>query len=153
MPPQRSNGITTALLLCTGLVASFALSGLVQAHAIESTLERLAGARNSLELHSRFSSGLPAAGASVSLLSPTGVSLAVGHTDAQGQLRFALPASVDASWELRVDQGPGHRDYLELPAAPQASLSHSHPQSPMAWGGLSVLLVGGLALARRLPRS
>lgn len=86
------------------------------AHAIESTLERLSDARQSLELSSRFGSGEPAAGAMVALVAPDGTSLDLGRTDAQGQLRFSLPPSVDASWELRVDQGPGHRDYLELPA-------------------------------------
>jgi nickel transport protein len=39
----------------------------------------------------------------------------MGRTDAQGRLRFELPGELSDGWELQVDAGPGHRDYLELP--------------------------------------
>ncbi len=149
-----------ALLSAATLVVAVTWSGApLRAHAIESTLERLAGARDTLELQSRFSSGVPAADAAVSLVSPSGQTLALGHTDAQGELRFALPASVDATWELRVDRGPGHRDYLELPAGasatrPAAAATHGVGSSlaQLTWGGsASLLLVGALIGARRRP--
>jgi len=141
--------VRPTLLSATALgLAVCGAAGSVRAHAIESTLERLAGARETLELHSRFSSGLPAADATVSLVSPSGQTLALGRTNADGELRFALPASVDASWELRVDRGPGHRDYLELPAgasarAPAAGLPD------LSWAGGVALLACTLVGARR----
>jgi nickel transport protein len=107
----------------------------VRAHAIESTLEHLAGASATLALQSRFSNGEPAAGADVALVSPFGTSLSLGRTDAQGQLRFALPPSVDSRWELRVDQGPGHRDYLELPVARQVGSAMSDARATRAAAG------------------
>ena len=117
------------------------------AHAIESSLDYLGGANRTYALQSRFSSGVAAAGAAVTLVAPDGRSLALGRTDAQGELRFALPAAADGSWEVRVDQGPGHRDYLELPQR-----AASVPQ-PAAWAtGTSLLLVGSLALRLRRPQ-
>lgn len=114
----------------------------VQAHGIETSLERLApltagsfaapatssggsssnaGFSNSrqvpedtLQLESRFSSGEPAQRAAVRLMPPQGEAIEVGRTDARGQLRFQLPPGASADWELQVDAGPGHRDYLEI---------------------------------------
>lgn len=114
-----------------------------RAHAIDSSLERVAGLSRTLELQSHFSSGEPAAGAKVSLVAPNGTTLALGTTDAQGQLRFQIPAAADAAWEVRVDQGPGHRDYLELPVAPERGTMQSsgriHP-----WAATPLLLLGAL---------
>lgn len=126
-----------------------------RAHAIESSLERLADLNLTLELNSRYSTGLPAAGARVSLVAPDGAELALGKTDAQGQLRFGLPAGVDSAWEVRVDQGPGHRDYLELPAAPTPGPAPRRPTGvdPLAaGGGTLLLLVGAVAVWPRQRR-
>ena len=135
--------------------AALLLPAPLQAHAIESSLERLRGLNNTLALQSRYSTGLPAAGASVALVAPDGVVVALGRTDAQGQLRFVVPPTADGRWEVRVDQGPGHRDYLELPAAAAAVPARSQAWSRPHWAGLlslatgSLLLLGGVA---RLPR-
>ena len=140
----------------------------VGAHAIESSLERVSGLTDSLLLQSRFSPEQPASNAEVRLVSPTGKTIALGHTDASGSLRFQLPKGAGPDWELQVDQGPGHRDYLEIPAAGaeasqparQASLTERvlwgardtllQPQ-PLALAGLVALggLGGAVALRRR----
>jgi nickel transport protein len=56
----------------------------------------------------------------VRLVPPNGEPIEVGRTDASGQLRFQLPSNATPAWELQVDRGPGHRDYLELPGAAAA---------------------------------
>ena len=137
-----------------------------RAHALESSLERVSGLTDSLVLQSRFSPEQPASDAEVRLVSPSGESIALGRTDASGSLHFTLPKGVGADWELQVDQGPGHRDYLELPAAHgqarpdrQASLVERAwwsgqatlrgPQ-PVALAGLVALGgLGGVAALRR----
>jgi len=111
----------------------------VRAHGIESSLERLsplsAGSFTSpakpsaakasrasakripsdtLQLESRFSSGEPAQSATVRLVPPQGEAIVLGQTNAEGQLQFQLPSQAGSDWELQVDAGPGHRDYLEL---------------------------------------
>lgn len=134
------------------------------AHAIESTLERVSGLTDALVLQSRFGPEQPASGAEVRLVSPSGSAVALGRTDASGSLRFQLPRGAGPDWELQVDQGPGHRDYLEIPAASAAGgvpgqrvslLQRSwwgareallQPQ-PLALAGLVAL--GGLAWRRR----
>jgi nickel transport protein len=108
--------------------------GGVHAHGIESSLERLGPLTNgkaferprnagtSLQLESRFSSGVPASDAAVKLVPPDGgTPIDLGRTDADGRLTFALPRGARPDWEVQVDAGPGHRDYLELPTAPGAS--------------------------------
>jgi len=130
-----------------------------KAHGLESSLERVADLNTTFALTSQFSTGVPAAGAAVTLVAPAGQTVAVGRTDASGQLRFQLPAQVDASWEVRVDQGPGHRDYLELPgaAAERPSTLSSvgrerfRPLTSLAWGGAALVLVG--LLLRRPNRA
>lgn len=120
-----------ALLAAAGL----SLSPLAaRAHGIESSLQRLgsltagmdfsrpaaggAAASGRLELQSRFSSGVPATEAAVRVVPPDGGQpIEVGRTDAEGRLTFSLPAQARADWEVQVDAGPGHRDYLELPGA------------------------------------
>jgi nickel transport protein len=150
----RPMPVAAAMLsMALGLAA-----GPATAHGLESSLERVADLTSTFALRSQFSTGVPAAGAAVSLVAPTGQTVALGHTDAQGQLRFRLPAAVDGSWEVRVDQGPGHRDYLELPggAADGAAARTFHGlkrwSSPpsLAWGGVALVLVG--ALVRRPDR-
>lgn len=138
------------LLLSSGLVPQRA-----QAHAIESSLERLSQLSGSLDapyaLESRFGTGEPASDAVVRLVPPAGPPVEVGRTDAQGRLRFQLPSQVDADWTLQVDGGPGHRDYLELPAGPgPAATRRSAPVGAPLDLGLGAALVGlwGLGLAR-----
>jgi nickel transport protein len=69
---------------------------------------------DTLQLQSRFSSGEPAQSATVRLVPPQGEAIVLGQTNAEGQLRFQLPRQAGSDWELQVDAGPGHRDYLEL---------------------------------------
>ena len=101
------------------------------AHAIQTTLESLgslsressnsskgataAPAGAGFALASSFSTGVPVAAASVRLVPPGGTPIALGRTDALGHLNFQLPAGARSDWEVQVDGGPGHRDYLELP--------------------------------------
>jgi len=87
-----------------------------QAHAIESSLDRLQSLRDALVLESRFSTGEPVVGAHVRLVPPGGgAGVELGQIDARGQLSFNLPKQADGTWELQVDGGPGHRDFLDLP--------------------------------------
>ena len=130
-------------------------------HAIESSLERLSSLSDQLVLDSRFGNGEPADGAVVRLVPPNGASIEVGRTDASGQLRVQLPSNATSAWELQVDRGPGHRDYLELPgAAPALSSSSSisfasqrlAPSQGLALLGLSAVagaLGGALSWRRR----
>ncbi|MFU8886771.1 MAG: hypothetical protein ACNA8O_15110 [Cyanobacteriota bacterium] len=127
--------------------------GPVQAHAIESSLERVtalnaAAAANGMRLESRFSTGEPAQHANVRLMPPSGEPIELGQTDAAGQLLFSLPAATDTNWELQVDAGPGHRDYLDLsdtlPGTAAAGLQPAAGHSGLARlpGPRSLLLLG-----------
>ena len=126
-----------------------------QAHGIESSLTRLESLTNSLVLESRFSNGEPTSDAVVRLVAPDGESLELGRTNTKGQLSFALPKQANGEWELQVDGGPGHRDYLEMPVkAGQAQLdqiSRHHQSNPLPWlsalGATAMLL--GLQRMRR----
>lgn len=157
---------TLTWLLAGGLI--LASPPAVQAHGIESSLERLAPltderafrssqpSSRDLQLESRFSTGVPASDALVRLVPPDGGDgITVGRTDDQGRLTFALPSAARPDWELQVDAGPGHRDYLELPSAsagPQARASRSLPLTRLPAGAapLSALAVLGLVIA--VPR-
>jgi nickel transport protein len=117
------------------------------AHAIESSLERVAQLNDQLLLESRFGTGEPADAAVVRLIPPGGEPIEVGQTDADGRLRFSLPSQATSDWEVQVDRGAGHRDYLEVPvAAPAGQATRlnapgqpwSHPLS----GGLGLALIG-----------
>jgi nickel transport protein len=46
---------------------------------------------------------------------PGGEPIPVGRTNSKGQLSFALPRDAHGEWDVNVDGGPGHRDYLSLP--------------------------------------
>lgn len=100
-----------------GAACGLSVAPAAHSHAIESSLERLSALNNQLLLESRFGSGEPASDAVVRLVPPGGQPVEVGRTDAEGRLSFRLPSQAGADWELQVDGGPGHRDYLELPAA------------------------------------
>lgn len=130
-----------------------------RAHGIQSNLERLSGLQASLE--SSFSNGLPASNANVRLVPPGGTPIELGHTDAKGHLSFQLPARASADWEIQVDAGPGHRDYLEVPPQPKdRSAAMSRSEGPLQ-GSLNHLLalalvgsagiLGGLLITR--PRA
>ena len=114
-------------LLLGGLSGAAVLLGSpqpAQAHAIESSLARVASLNDQWLLQSHFGNGEPVDAAVVRLIPPTGEPIVVGRTDASGQLRFQLPHQAKADWELQVDRGAGHRDYLELPAAGHRTQAH-----------------------------
>jgi nickel transport protein len=125
------------------------------AHGIESSITRLESLTNSLVIESRFSNGEPTSDALVRLVAPDGQTIDLGRTNAQGQLSFALPKQAQGEWELQVDGGPGHRDYLEMPVqhgqAQLDQISEHHHANPLAWlsalGATAMLL--GLQRIRR----
>lgn len=144
MPPRMS-----LVLLAVAGASSLLLTPLAaRAHGIQSNLERLdalsasladSGKGNAVQparirLDTSFSSGEPVTAATVRLVSPDGATaINLGQTDGQGRLTFAVPKQAGAGWELQVDGGPGHRDYLELPApGAQASGKASAQVSPAA---------------------
>jgi len=137
----RTTALGAALALASGQSAA-------RAHAIESSLERLSGLTNTLLLESRFGNGEPASNAAVHLVPPSGgKGIEIGYTDARGQLRFQLPGAAGGDWELQVDRGHGHRDYLELPARGPAQVSRT--QRGWLPGGFSIqgLIAGAQPLA------
>jgi nickel transport protein len=131
-----------------GLAALLLTPGLARAHGIESSLTRLEGLSGQLMLQSQFSSGQPTADAVVRLVPPAGQPLELGRTDSQGRLSFALPAQASGAWELQVDGGPGHRDYLEMPVrAGQADLERIslEERAPISAGWIAALSGCGAA--------
>jgi len=127
-----------------------------QAHGIESSLTRLQSLSDGLMLQSHCSNGLPTSDAVVRLVAPDGQAVELGRTNAEGQLSFALPKQANGDWELQVDGGPGHRDYLEMPVQQgQAQLDRISQgplqHNPLAWlsalGATAMLL--GLQRIRR----
>lgn len=156
------------LLALIGVAGLVLVPGTALAHGIESNLQRLGGLSEgmdfsrsasgsrapaaSLQLESHFSSGVPASEAAVRLVPPGGgTPIELGRTDTRGQLTFALPAQAGRDWEIQVDAGPGHRDYLELPGAqqtPGAPQARTHlPRAVLLashWPVLSPLVVFGL---------
>ena len=170
-----ASGVVSAL--GAGVLLVIAPATPVEAHAIESSLERLsalnadnvrpspASARSAdqvrslpaptLQLDSRFSTGEPAGNAAVRLVPPQGEPIVLGQTNTEGQLQFQLPRQAGTDWELQVDAGPGHRDYLELdasllgtaaahssPAARRSPLARAHNQAHAWLSQGSQLLVG-----------
>jgi nickel transport protein len=111
-----------------------------------------------LRLTTGFSTGQPLVAAAVRLVPPDGSdAIELGRTDAHGQLDFRLPDQASATWELQVDGGPGHRDYLELPGITARALPKPAPRGELAYAtrqlGLLAVLgcfgLGGLAFGRR----
>lgn len=149
--------------LLSGLTAAAVLllaPGGARAHGIQSSLERFGGL--SAQLESSFSSGDPARDAEVRLVPPGGgAPIALGHTDSQGRLSFRLPAQASPDWEIQVDAGPGHRDYLEVPPAatggtPTVSSGEGPGRGPLSRTlALSALGISGLlgGLLMRRPRA
>ncbi len=177
--PIRAAGSPAACLRAAGLgvLALATLSaGDAWSHAIQSNLEKVTPlseqVRREFLLQSAFSTGEPAEDATVRLWRPDGSSIDLGRTDGEGSLRFSVPADAASDWELQVDAGPGHRDYLELAEGADAQAAAAGPSLP-SWrrpgvsrllaqrpagalqplvGGLTVGLVGAagmLLVARR----
>ena len=133
--------ITTAALLLVAIAGGSP----ARAHQIESALNYLDGA---LELNSRFSNGQPAAGAVVRLLNPDGSpGPEIGRTNADGQVQLNFAGLNDGQYELQVDGGPGHRDYLEIPV----SKGRVHLDD-VVQGPLALVLVGLLVNVRARRR-
>ena len=83
-------------------------------HAIETHFSGL-GSGSLLELESSFSSGEPVSNAEVRLLSHDGErTIHLGSTDADGRFSATLPELDSNNWDLVIDGGIGHRDYLGL---------------------------------------
>lgn len=166
---------TAALLL---VPSELLVPRAARAHGIQSTLERLGSlsadlnfSRNGagapaarLQLESSFSTGVPASEAAVRLVPPDGgTPIELGRTDAQGRLTISLPAKTPSDWEIQVDAGPGHRDYLELPTTGSpAGTDHARvplrvlPSAALAAGWAPLLMLGMLGglgglLGRRRP--
>ncbi|WP_159817545.1 hypothetical protein [Cyanobium sp. Copco_Reservoir_LC18] len=150
------------LALLGGVAAFMAPSA--RAHGIQSTLDYLPSASGgTLELESHFSSGDPARDATVRLLPPDGgEAIAIGKTGPDGRLAFTLPPGARSDWEIQVDAGPGHRDYLSPEDAGRVSvpsgLSGEVPgtvrrlnrlSGPLPWALTGLALIGGLGLAAR----
>jgi nickel transport protein len=147
--------------------AVVAAASSAQAHAIETSLEAFSN-NHLVLLQSSFGNGQPAEAALVTLLPPGGQPIPVGRTNSKGQLSFALPSTANGEWDVQVDGGPGHRDYLSLPVnngqADLNRISDGHRPSPpdrlSPWplvgavgglmGGCSAILLGGRH-RRRLP--
>jgi len=149
------------LPLLAGSLGVLLLPTGARAHGLESSLQRLGHLTAGLETH--YSNGLPAGDANVRLLVPGGEPIQLGRTDAAGKLTVHLPAQAHADWEIQVDAGPGHKDYLELPpraAQPAAALSHSETGPLVSLrhlGGVGLLgllgAAGGLLMRRQRPPS
>jgi len=137
---------------CLAAASLLLISGTARAHGIESSLQRFGGL--SAQLQSSFSSGDPARAAQVRLIPPAGHPIELGRTDAQGRLSFQLPPQAGADWEIQVDAGPGHRDYLELPPVASERATRPSPSSlPRGRGPIAPLLsLAGFGLSGLLIR-
>jgi nickel transport protein len=151
LPPVLRAGLTALPLGLVVLVSA----GPGHCHAIESSLERIqalnsAFSQEELLLESRFGSGEPARQATVRLLPPGGQPVEIGRTDSAGQLRFSLPRGAAQDWEVQVDAGPGHRDYLELTEAGSTGMEGAAatglPLKPQRWHGGQPQLILGLGV-------
>jgi len=130
------------------------------AHAIESTINYLDG---ELQLHSSFSTGDAAAGATVRLLQADGSpGEELGQMDANGVLSLTLPALQQGVVDVQIDGGPGQRDYLSLPMREGVvqidAVSQGETASPgwlalLGGAGAGAGLYGGTVLVGRVRRS
>jgi nickel transport protein len=133
-----------AVLTSAGLL-SLVWATPTRAHGIESSLERLSLLKSdTFQLESRFSSGEPAQSATVRVVSPQGDAIEVGQTNGEGQLRFQLPRQAGSDWEVQVDAGPGHRDYLELDSGAQSTAPARRLTQPQRWLDQRTHLLVGL---------
>ena len=132
---QGGAAVLAALVSSAALLAS---APRVEAHAIESSLTRATSLTDGLLLSSQFGSGQPTVDAKVSLIGPGGQAIALGRTDAQGQLSFALPRGASGDWDLQVQAGKAQLDRLsgrELPSLGGSLATLLHP-GVLALGGL-----------------
>ena len=84
------------------------------AHAVQTDVSSLLPS-GSIKLRTSFSSGEPLAHAPVRLESHDGDrSIELGATDADGRFTGELPALDSDAWDVVIDGGIGHRDYLGL---------------------------------------
>jgi nickel transport protein len=162
----------TVLLLALFGGAAILAAPPVKAHGIQSTLDYLpssgfSSGAGAMEVQSSFSTGLPARDAAVRLLPPDGgKAIELGHTGPDGRLTFTLPPTASKDWEIQVDAGPGHRDYLAptdaggAPVSPgvgghaAAPIRHWIGEGALSWPLTGLALVGGIGLlARRRSRS
>ena len=110
----KSEANVAALTGISCLLIGAALQPSVKAHGVETSFSGLE-ASGLLQLNSHFSTGQPLVNAEVRLQSPDGSkTLKLGHTGSDGSFKAKMPAQANREWELVVDGGPGHRDYLEL---------------------------------------
>ena len=110
----KSKANVAALTGISCLLIGAALQPSVKAHGVETNFSGLE-ASGLLQLNSHFSSGQPLVNAEVRVQSPDGSkTLKLGHTGSDGSFKAKMPAQANHEWELVVDGGPGHRDYLEL---------------------------------------
>jgi len=161
MPLFIRPAVASALLPAAAALISLLQASPAHSHAIESSLERLSALQASLGtadqdrllLQSRFGNGEPAVAASVRLVTPSGGTIEIGRTDSTGQLRFTVPRDARSDWEVQIDAGPGHRDYLELPGASHVSRRPPvGPVAPSRWLGLGLGLCAAGMLIRRQRR-
>jgi hypothetical protein len=117
--PQLRPWRGAPVLLASAALLACAHPQAASAHAIQSTLETLGSlsraytgsstgagtdaagtgaAGTSFALASSFSTGAPVADATVKLVPPGGTPIALGRTDARGQLNFQLPAGAGTDW-------------------------------------------------------
>ena len=84
------------------------------AHAVQTDVSSLLPS-GAINLRTSFSSGEPLAHAPVRLESHDGSRrISLGETDADGRFAGELPALDSEAWDVVIDGGIGHRDYLGL---------------------------------------
>ena len=160
--PLLQRGLRPALApaaLALAALGAVLGAGPAWSHGIQSNLEKVSPlseqVRREFQLQSEFSTGEPAGDAAVRLWRPGGETVELGRTDPEGRLRFALTSDTASGWELQVDAGPGHRDYLEfteadgqarLPSRPRTALQGLMSVRPEAGlpAGVSGLRLGGV---------
>ena len=110
----KSKANIAALTGLSCLLIGAALQPSVKAHGVETSFSGLE-ASGLLQFRSHFSTGEPLVNAEVRLQSPDGSeSLKLGRSGSDGRFKAKRPALANREWEVVVDGGPGHRDYLEL---------------------------------------
>lgn len=123
-------------------------------HAVETQFKGL-GSGSLLQLESSFSSGEPLANAEVRLESHDGErSIALGSTDANGRFSATLPELESNQWDVVIDGGVGHRDYLGLDEGMQLSRGS---RRPLLWAmagllGATLAITGSISHGQRQRR-
>ncbi len=111
-------------------------------HAVETRYSGLISG-GLLELNSNFSSGEPLVEAEVRLESHDGSqSIPLGATNAEGHFSVTLPELDSQAWDVVIDGGIGHRDYLGL----DEEMEISSRGLQQVWLAISGMLGATLAL-------